>query len=195
MERSPGLEAPDTTLLMGEPTFLPGVDLRCGSRTSRSRSRSRSLSSSDPPVLTRDTLVLKEVTEVLTNGVNSSRAATKGGNSKDTTTMQHTIRANTHNSTLLLPLTKTLDKIPMLTSSRFSFLTFPSNHDYQAQPNTEFFPDRPPLPLPCSCDQPTTFSPVSSGASTAFYMVFLFGDLSERSQYADGIIFLFSHSD
>ena len=176
--------------LLEGPTFLPGVDLRCGSRTSHSRS----LSSSDPPALTRGTLMRKEATEVLTNGDNNSRVATKGGSNKDTTTMQHTTRANTLSNKLLLPLTKTLDKIPMLTSSRFSFLTSPSNHDYQDQPNTELFPDRPPLPLPCSCDQPTTLSLVFSEASTVFYMVFLFGDLSERSQYADGIIFLFLHS-
>lgn len=190
MVRSPGQEVPDTISLLEEPTFLPGADLRCGSQTSHSRSLSRP----DPPALMRDTLVCKEVTEALISGVSNSRAATKGGSNKDTTTMQHTIRANTRSKTLLLPLTKTLDKIPMLTSSRFSFLTFPSNHDYQDPPNAKLFPDGPPLPLPCSCDQPTTFSLVFSGASTVFYMVFLFGDLSERSQYADGIIFLFSHS-
>ena len=179
MERSPGPEVPDTTSRLEEPISLPGVDLRCGSRTSRSRSRSRSrsLSSSDPPALTRDTLVCREATEALTNGANLSRAAIKDISNQDTTTTtQHTIRANIRNNKFLLPLTEALDKIPMLTSSRFSFLTFPSNHDYQDQPNAEFFPDHPPLPLPCSCDQPTTFSLVFSGASTVFYMVFLFGD-------------------
>lgn len=169
MERSPGLEVLDTTSLLEEPISLPGVDLRCGSRTSHSRSLSNN---SDPPALMLDTLVCKEA---LTNGVNHSRVATKGISSKDTTTTtQHIIRANTRSNTLLLPLTKALDRIPMLTSSRFSLLTFPSNHNYRDQPNTHFFPDRPPLPLPCSYDQPTTFSPVFSGPSTVSYMVFLF---------------------
>lgn len=130
MERNPGLEVQDTTSLLEEPTSLPGVDLRCGSRTSHSRS----LSSSDPLALTRDTLARRAGTEALINGLNNSRAATKGGSSKDTTTtMQHTTRANTRN-TLLLPLTKLFDKIPMLTSSQFSYLTFPSNHDHQGRP-------------------------------------------------------------
>lgn len=183
MERSPGLEVPDTTSLLEEPTFLPGADLRCGSRTFHNHNHS--LSSSDPPALTRDMLVCMEATEALTSGVNHSRAVTKGINSKDTTTTtQHTIRANTRSNTLLLPLTKTLDKVPMLTSSRFSFLAFPSNHNYQDRANTHFFPARPPLPLPCSYDQPTTSSLVFSGALTVSYMIFLFfGGSSERSQY------------
>jgi len=102
MERSPGPEVLDTTLLLEELTSPPGVDPRCGSRTSHSHS----LSSSDPPAPTQDTLVCKEDTE-LTNGVNHSRAATKDTNSKDTTaTTQHTIKANTLSKTLLLPLTK-----------------------------------------------------------------------------------------
>jgi len=150
-EQSPGLEAPDTISLLEEPTFLLGVDLRCGSRTSHSRSPNNS----GPPVLMQDTPVCTEAMEALTNGVNHSRAATKATSNKDTTTtMQHTIKANTPSNTLLLPLTEVLNKTPMLTSSQFSFLTFPSNHDY---PNAHFFPDRPPLPLPCSYDQPTPF--------------------------------------
>src|SRR5882762_5654538 len=104
MERSPGLEVLDTTLLLEEPTSPPGVVLKCGSRTSHSHS----LSSFDPPALTRDMLVCMEATELI-NGVNHSKAATKGTRSKDTTTTtQHTIKANTLNSTLLLPLTKAL---------------------------------------------------------------------------------------
>jgi len=179
------------TSLLEDPTSLPGVDLRCGSRTSHSRS----LNNSDPPVPMRDTLVCKEATEALTNGVNNSRAATQGTNNKDTTpTTQHTIRANTRSNKLLLPLTKALNKILMLTSSQFTFLTFPSNRNYQDQPNAHFFPDRPPLPLPCSYDQPTTFFLVFSGALTVPYVVFLFGGLSDRSQYIDGITLLFFHS-
>ena len=180
MERSPGLEAPDTISLLEEPTSLPGVDLRCGSRPSYNHN----LSNSDPPGLMQDTLVCKEATEALTNGVNPNRAATQGTSNKDTTpTTQHTIRANTRSNTLLLPLTKAPDRIPMLTSSQFSVLTFLSNCNHQDQPNAHFFPDRPPLPLPCSCDQPTTFSLAFSGVLTISYMVFLFGDLSDRSQY------------
>ena len=171
MERSPGPEVPDTTSRLEEPISLPGVDLRCGSRTSRSRSRS--LSSSDPPALTRDTLVCREATEALTNGANLSRATIKDISNQDTTTTtQHTIRANIRNNKFLLPLTEALDKIPMLTSSRFSFLTFPSNHNYQNQPNAHLFPARPPLPLPCSCNQPTIFSLVFSGALTALTWYF-----------------------
>jgi len=134
MERNPGLEALDTISLLEEPTSPPGAVLRCGSRTSHSPSPS----SSDPPALTRDTLVCMEATE-LTNGVNHSRAATKGTRSKDTTTTtQHTIKANTLNNPLLLPLTK-LYKITILTTSRFSFLTFPSDHNYQDRQTLTFF--------------------------------------------------------
>jgi len=126
MERNPGPEALDTTSLLEEPISPPGVVLRCGSRTSHSHS----LNSSDPRALTQDTLVRMEATE-LTNGVHHSRAATKGTHNKDTTTTQHTTKANTLSSTLLLPLTKALYKITILTTSRFSFLTFSSNHCYQ----------------------------------------------------------------
>jgi len=172
MERSPGLEVPDTTSLREEPTSLPGADLRCGSRTFRSRSPS----SSDPLVLMRDTPVCRVVKEPLTNGVNLSRA-TQGTSSKDTaTTMQHTIKANTRNSTPLLPLTNALDKTTMLTSNQFSFLTFPSNYNSLGRSNAHFFPDRPP-PLPCSFDQPTIFSLMFSGPSTVSSLVSLFGGL------------------
>ena len=120
MEPSPGLGVLGTTSLLEEATSLPGVDPKCGSQASHSLS----LSSSDPLALMQDTPVCTEVTEALTNGVNHSRPAIKGTNSKDTTTTtQHTIKANTRNNTHLLPLTKALYKIPMLTSSRFSFLT------------------------------------------------------------------------
>lgn len=135
MERSRGPEALDTTLLLEEPISPPGVVLRCGSRTSHSHS----LNNSGPLVLMRDTLVCMEAT-VLTNGVNHSRAATKGIRHKDmTTTTHHTIKANTLNKTLLLPLIKVLDKITILTTSRFSFLTFPSNYDYQNHRTLTFF--------------------------------------------------------
>jgi len=188
MVRSPGLEVPDTTSPLEEPTSLPGVDLRCGSRTSLSHSPS----SSDPPALMRDTLVCMGATEALTNGVNNNRATTKGISSKDTaTTTHHTIRTNTRSNTLLLPLTKTLDKTPDANKQPIllSHLT-PSNHNYLVQSNAHFFPDCPP-PLSCSSNQPTTFSLVFSGASTVSYMVLLFGGLSERSQYTYGITFLF----
>ena len=179
MERNPGLEVLDTTSLPGEPTSLPGVDPRCGSRASHNHN----LNSSGLPAPMQDTLVCKVATEALTNGVNHSRAATKVTSSKDTTTItQHTTRANTRNNTLLLPLTKTLDKIPMLTSSRFSFLTFPSNHDYWDQSNAHFFPDRPPLPLPCSYDQLLSSS-VEWCLDTAPTWYFFFRGLSECSQY------------
>ena len=168
MQRSPGPEVLDTTSLLEEPTSLPGVDLRCGSRTSHSRSPS----SSDPPALTQDTLVCKEVTEALINGANLSRAATKDTSNKDTTTTtQHTIRANTRNSTLLLPLTKVLDKIPMLTSSRFSPLTFPATITIRTDRTLTSFQVVCPS-LPCSYDQPIAFSLVFSGALTALTWYF-----------------------
>lgn len=117
MEQSPGLEVLGTTSLPEEPTFLPGVDLKCGSPASRRRSPS----SSDLPVLTQDTLVCTEAMEALTNGVNNNRAVIKGTSSKDmTTTTRHTIRANTLSNTLLLPLTEPLNQITMLTRSQLS---------------------------------------------------------------------------
>ena len=177
MERSPGREVPVTTSLQEEPTSPPGVALRCGNRTSHSHR----LSSSDPPALTRDTVVCLEATELI-NGVNHSRPATQGTHSKDTTTTtQHTIKANTLNNTLLLPLTKALDKIAILTTSRFSFLTFPSNYDYQVHRTLTFSRSS------TSSFARTAVSPVFSGAWTDVSSVFLFCGLSECSQYTDGI--------
>lgn len=127
MERSHGLEALDTTSPPEEPTSLPGAGLRCGSQTSHSHNPSNS----DPLALTRGTLVCTEDMG-LTNGVNHSRAATKGTNNKDTkTTTQHTTKANTLSNLVLIPLTKALDKIAMLISSQISFLTFLNKHTYQ----------------------------------------------------------------
>jgi len=74
----------------------------------------------------------------------------------------------------------------MLTSTRFSFLTFPSNHTYQNQPNAHFFPDRSPLLFPCSHHQPATVPLVQSRLDGLLCGI-SFGGLSECSQYTDGI--------